>query len=221
MFGMMRHMDAVPAPRLALRKLATRERIVAQAFELFARQGFEATTVDSIVARSDVAKGTFFNYFPRKEALIEHLFERRLRAAVANATDLIGIGIPVRDKLLDLYSEAASGHEEDAPLTRSLLAAEAARALGPSGEAKYAQQWRALVHELVRQGQRSGEIRAALEPARVSRVINAIYLAVLDAWAAGSVRAGSGAPQRAAEAPRDLRTAVREHIALVLDGIGA
>jgi AcrR family transcriptional regulator len=207
MLGMMRHMDAVPAPRLALRKLATRERIVAQAFELFARQGFEATTVDSIVARSDVAKGTFFNYFPRKEALIEHLFERRLRAAVA--------------KLLDLYSEAASGHEEDAPLTRSLLAAEAARALGPSGEAKYAQQWRALVHELVRQGQRSGEIRAALEPARVSRVINAIYLAVLDAWAAGSVRAGSGAPQRAAEAPRDLRTAVREHIALVLDGIGA
>jgi AcrR family transcriptional regulator len=214
-------MDAVRAPRLALRKLATRERIVAQAFELFARQGFEATTVDSIVIRSKVAKGTFFNYFPRKEALLEHLFERRLRAAVANATDLIGIGIPVRDKLLDLYAEAASGHEEDAPLTRSLLAAEAARALGPSGEAEYARQWRALVYELVRQGQRSGEIRAALEPARVSRVLNAIYLAVLDAWAAGSVRALSGLPRREMEAPRELRTEVREHIALALDGIGA
>ena len=202
-------MDAAPAPRLALRKLATRERIVREAFELFARQGFEATTVDSIVTRADVAKGTFFNYFPRKEALITHLFERRLRAAVANAADLIGIGIPVRDKLLDLYSEAASGHEDDAPGTRTLLAAEAARALGASGAADYAQQWRALVNELVRQGQRSGELRSGAEPAQVTRVLNAVYLAVLDEWAGG------------AGVPRDLRAAVREHTTLVLDGIGA
>jgi AcrR family transcriptional regulator len=220
---MMPHMDAVPAPRLALRKLATRERIVREAFELFARQGFEATTVDAIVTRADVAKGTFFNYFPRKEALITDLFERRLRAAVANATDLIGIGIPVRDKLLDLYAEAASGHEDDAPLARTLLATEAARALGAAGAAEYALQWRALVHELVRQGQRSGELRSGIEPAQVVRVLNAIYVAVLDAWAAGdgARREGATAPQPHEAGAGDLRTAVREHLLLVLDGIGA
>jgi AcrR family transcriptional regulator len=220
---MMCGMDAVSAPRLAQRKLATRERIVREAFELFARQGFEATTVDSIVSRADVAKGTFFNYFPRKEALISHVFERRLRAAVASATDLIGLGSPVRDKLLDLYTEAASGHEDDAPGARALLAAEAARALGASGAADYALQWRALVNELVRQGQRSGELRSEIEPSQVVRVLNAIYVAVLDAWAAGgdARREGASAPQPHEAGPGDLRTEVREHIALVLDGIGA
>lgn len=208
--------------------IATRERILRGAIELFARQGFEATTVDAIVSRADVAKGTFFNYFPRKEALLGHLFERRLRAAVANATDLIGIGIPVRDKLLDLYTEAASGHEDDAPLTRALLAAEAARALGPPSREEYARQWIALVHELVRQGQRSGEIHARLEPAQVSRVLNAVYVAVLEAWAAESAPGRSAAEtardhaRAVAETPlRDLRAAVREHVTLVLDGIGA
>jgi AcrR family transcriptional regulator len=215
---MIRRMDAVPAPRLAQRKLATRERIVSEAFELFARQGFEATTVDAIVTRADVAKGTFFNYFSRKEALISHLFERRLRAAVANATDLIGIGIPVRDKLLDLFTEAASGHEDDAPGARALLATEAARALGAVGAADYAREWRALVNELVRQGQRSGELRAEIEPEQVTRVLNAVYVAVLDAWAAGGHSAGG--PDARARI-RELRAAVREHLALVLDGLGS
>jgi len=199
---------------MARRKLATRERIVREAFDLFGRHGFEATTVDAIVGRADVAKGTFFNYFPRKEALVSHLFEHRLRGAVAAASDLIGIGIPVRDKLLDLYSEAATGHEDDAPLTRSLLAAEAARALGAKGGADYARAWSALVHELVRQGQRSGEIRAAIDPAQVGRVMNAVYVAALEAWAArADDRSG-------AAAVRDLRAAVRDHITLVLEGIG-
>ena len=212
-------MDESQAPRLARRKIATRERIVREAFALFAHQGFASTTVEAIVTRADVAKGTFFNYFPRKEALITDLFERRLRSAVANATDLIGIGIPVRDKLLDLYSEAASGHEDDAPQTRALLAAEAARAMGSSSDADYARQWLALVHELVRQGQRSGELRPALDAVHVSRVLNAVYVAVLDAWAAGGAPSGRAAGAERA-APRDLRAAVREHITLVLDGVG-
>ncbi|MGH7741347.1 MAG: TetR family transcriptional regulator [Candidatus Eiseniibacteriota bacterium] len=215
-------MDAPSAPRLALRKNATRERIVREAFELFGRQGFESTTVETIVGRADVAKGTFFNYFPRKEALVTHLFERRLRAAVANATDLIGIGIPVRDKLLDLYTEAAAGHEDDSTMTRRLLAAEAARALGAAGGPDFARAWNDVVLELVRQGQRSGELRAALEPLQACRVLNAVYLAVLEAWAARNSRAADSpadAPVRAAIP--ELRAAVREHLALVLDGLGA
>lgn len=200
-------MDGQRAPRLALRKSATRDRIVREAFELFGRNGFEATTVDAIVVRSDVAKGTFFNYFPRKEALVTHLFERRLRAAVASATDLIGIGIPVRDKLLDLYTEAAGGHEDDTPMTRRLLAAEAARALGSAGDQDFAHAWRDVVIELVRQGVRSGELKRTLDPAQAARVLNAVYLAVLEGWARGAIH--------------DLRAAVREHLALVLEGLGA
>jgi AcrR family transcriptional regulator len=51
----------------------TREKIVTAAMELFARKGFDKTTVDEIVARAGVAKGTFYLYFKSKDDLIKEL----------------------------------------------------------------------------------------------------------------------------------------------------
>lgn len=40
------------------------------AFELFDAQGYEATTVEQIVATAGVSRATFFNYFAGKEAVV-------------------------------------------------------------------------------------------------------------------------------------------------------
>lgn len=47
-----------------------RDRLVRAAFELFAAQGFEQTTVDEIAARAGVGRTTFFRLFPAKESVI-------------------------------------------------------------------------------------------------------------------------------------------------------
>jgi len=49
---------------------STRDRLVTAAFELFARQGFESTTVDEIASTAGVGRTTFFRLFPTKEAVI-------------------------------------------------------------------------------------------------------------------------------------------------------
>src|SRR5260370_27273969 len=59
------------------KKEETKERIVQAAFALFRKRGVAATTVEEICERADVAKGTFFNYFPRKEAVVGYLSEQR------------------------------------------------------------------------------------------------------------------------------------------------
>jgi AcrR family transcriptional regulator len=202
-------MDTLQLPRMARRKLATRQRIVREAIELFGRQGFDGTKIEDIVVRADVAKGTFFNYFPRKEALLTHLIEQRLSAAVANTADLLRVAIPVRDKLLDLYAEAASGHEEDAVGTRALLAEEATRVLSPASLDDLAARWSLLVRGLVDQGLRSGEIRRGLKPAQAALVLNAVYTAVLRAWAG------------ATPGTYDLRAEIRAHVLMVMDGFAA
>jgi AcrR family transcriptional regulator len=51
-------------------KNATRKRIQEAARELFARQGFEATTTRDIARAARVAVGTLFNYFPTKESIV-------------------------------------------------------------------------------------------------------------------------------------------------------
>ena len=62
---------AAPLGRRERHKLEVYRRIRQAAIALFRKQGYEATTVEQIAERADVAKGTVFNYFPRKESLLD------------------------------------------------------------------------------------------------------------------------------------------------------
>ncbi len=59
------------------------ERVVTAAFELFAADGYEATTVEAITARAGMARRTFFRYFRSKEDVIFPDHELLLAQALA------------------------------------------------------------------------------------------------------------------------------------------
>ena len=48
----------------------TRARVAAAAFDLFAAQGYDGTTVDAIAERAGIARRTFFRYFRSKDDVI-------------------------------------------------------------------------------------------------------------------------------------------------------
>ncbi|MEO5334753.1 MAG: TetR/AcrR family transcriptional regulator [Magnetococcus sp. YQC-5] len=54
---------------LSPKALATRERIVKAAFELFSLHGYHATGLERIIRAAGVAKGNFYHHFKGKEAL--------------------------------------------------------------------------------------------------------------------------------------------------------
>ena len=58
------------------KKQETHEKIFSNAMYLFRLQGFTETSVEQITQQADVGKGTFYNYFPTKEAVILE-FSRR------------------------------------------------------------------------------------------------------------------------------------------------
>ncbi|TVL91357.1 TetR family transcriptional regulator [Streptomyces sp. SAJ15] len=47
-----------------------RDALIAAAFQLFLERGYEATTVDDIVALAGVGRRSFFRYFPSKEGVV-------------------------------------------------------------------------------------------------------------------------------------------------------
>jgi TetR/AcrR family transcriptional regulator, transcriptional repressor for nem operon len=47
----------------------TRVMILRKAFELIYKRGYQATSIDNIVATTSVTKGAFFYHFPNKEKL--------------------------------------------------------------------------------------------------------------------------------------------------------
>ena len=53
----------------------TRQLIFHRALELFREKGFEATTMQDVAARADVAKSAAYYYFPSKEAIIQAYYE--------------------------------------------------------------------------------------------------------------------------------------------------
>lgn len=64
------------------------ERIVAAARELFARNGFDATSTKVVARMAGVPSGLIFYYFPTKDDLIEAVFDESPEQAVSEALDL-------------------------------------------------------------------------------------------------------------------------------------
>ena len=82
-----------PAGKRERTKAANRAAILAAGREVFADIGYGAASVRDIVRRTDLATGTFYNYFPDKESVLRALVEeiavearRRVRAARKQAT---------------------------------------------------------------------------------------------------------------------------------------
>jgi AcrR family transcriptional regulator len=162
------------------KKDETRHRIFHSAIDLFREKGFAQTTVDDITAKADVAKGTFFNYFHRKEAVLAFLSETRLQAIEENAEAILAETRPTLEKLMDTYSTAASAYEEDRELSRYVLIELMARLFSPTEEVLV--RWHRQIVQLVVQGQENGDLRRDLDPTRVEAVLTGLYYATLYEW---------------------------------------
>ena len=90
------------------KKLATWRAIQSAARQLFDEQGYEATTVEQIVAAANVSRATFFNYFASKDATLLDLDpqERRQWQVLMNER-------PQDEPLWDSLSTILTGFCED------------------------------------------------------------------------------------------------------------
>ncbi|MFJ1967554.1 mycofactocin system transcriptional regulator [Streptomyces sp. NPDC087903] len=96
---------------------ATLERL---GFELFARRGFDRTTVDDIAAAAGIGRRTFFRYFASKNDLVWGDFEEqlvRLRALLA-ASDP---GVPMMDAVRGAVVEFNRFDPADVPWHRQRM----------------------------------------------------------------------------------------------------
>lgn len=203
-------MTEIEVSRRERKKEETKRRIFQESVGLFREKGFEATTVDEIAERADVAKGTFFNYFPRKESVLNYLSEIRLEAAEADAEALLAAATPAREKLIEIYLGAALAYEADRELTRFVLTELLHLRFTPSMEV--GARWESLLARVFEQGQASGQLRADVPPAQAIDVLTSIYYALLFMW--------SSCPE-GSSMDVDLRSELRARLTLVLDGLAA
>ena len=189
------------------KKAATRERIYVEALELFRHKGFAAATVEDIAEAAQVSKGTFFNYFPSKEALLQHLGERQ---ALASAKELRATlqdpRLDSRQKLAHMLRRLAANFESDRELTR-LAVFEVMKVPEHLAADPYRQLFRQALAGLLVDGQRRGDVRAGLSPTLAGSAIMGVFLQQLFEWCA-------------AAQPYSLVQRVDEVVELVWRGLG-
>ena len=79
------------------KKEETRSNIIDCSISLFKSKGFQQTSMEEIAEKSDVSKGTLYNYFPDKESILVGYFQstiadygQDIKAAVSEGEDLKG-----------------------------------------------------------------------------------------------------------------------------------
>jgi AcrR family transcriptional regulator len=137
------------SPRVARRQAETRSRILAVAAQRFASDGLEGVRLDELADQADVARGTLYNYFPSKEALVDAILRPALEQAATRVRGLHRLG-PRRgvEALLLLYLELWREHRDALRLSMRLH-------FGPLGD--LTELHRSFVTEVWRVFERSAE----------------------------------------------------------------
>ncbi|MDX8036414.1 TetR/AcrR family transcriptional regulator [Lentzea sp. BCCO 10_0856] len=103
---------------------ATEQKIIDAAVRLFAAQGYDATSVQEIVAAAEVTKGALYHYFRSKDDLLFEIYRLLITSQSADMDRIIGLGLPVADTvreiLASLVVSTAERVDETAVFVREL-----------------------------------------------------------------------------------------------------
>ncbi|WP_333767253.1 TetR/AcrR family transcriptional regulator [Streptomyces sp. IBSBF 2435] len=173
---------ATPPPQVGRRernKQRVRERLYSSAVELFVAKGYDHTSIDEIAERADVARGTFFNYFQRKEDIIAAWGERR-RTALVTGLDAYGAFTPSAvARLQQCMAILVRINQEEPRLTAAMLTAWV-KAGRPIFEEPYVAE---VFAKIVDSGVDRGELTPCMSPISVGNVLRDVYLGALYRWA--------------------------------------
>jgi AcrR family transcriptional regulator len=189
--------------RRARRRQEGRDRVYRAAVELFVERGFDATTMDDIADRADVARATVFNYFQRKSAFLDEWSALRRQKALA-AVRHRHLSEHALPELMARYMiELARLSTRARPETVALMGA----AINSTNILDNPH----LAHEMadfIARAQVAGEVRADVEPELAGLLIATGYFAVLSQWI-------SAEPM-----PFDLEARLLQMVDLICRGLG-
>src|SRR3954451_14028380 len=138
------------------KKRETRAAIVETCLELFRERGFEDTRVQDVTERLRISEGTFFNYFPTKQSVLEEvgaaLIDRGIESLQAQAAP----GLTVPERLLASSQAFASSFSGDRQFA-ALLAAHTT--FFTASRTDRLDRVHALLTDLFAEGQAAGDIR--------------------------------------------------------------
>jgi|SRR5665811_1410554 len=194
------------------KKIETKNKIFEVAGRLFKEKGFESTSIDEITEEAGIGKGTFFNYFPTKEALLLYFGEQRDELIYSTIENELGTGCSTRDKIKNLLVFLADNYEKDKDLTKLLVFVYIKQirftGLKYDDDKKRSYRLIKILSDLLEEGVRRGDVRSTIDVKKATETLIAIYLFSLMAWLKS-------------ESDYSFSRDISEKIDMVFEGIGS
>lgn len=179
---------AIPAAsdRRERNKLDKRDRIIAAAWSLFVKQGYDATTTKQIAERADIATGTLFLYAPDKLDLLAMLYQDRIARAVDDAFATLPARARLGEQVMHLFTRFFRMYGEQPELgkrfVRQLLLAN-----GPNADRvnlntiSFVARLQGLIANAEQQGKLSGKVPSMT----LAQLLFGLYFTSLMTWVMG------------------------------------
>ncbi|MFB9276200.1 TetR/AcrR family transcriptional regulator [Cohnella cellulosilytica] len=163
------------------RKKDTKERIVRHAIQLFKEKGYDNVTVDEITKICGIAKGTFFNYFPKKESVLLHL----VNSYAERMDEIVGQHREgdLKDRLLKIFGELMHIYVQHADLLRFALIETIKSAMESHEEGlTNLSVFQETVRDMLEKAKEGGSVRSRLDANASASVLVAIFYHTLIGW---------------------------------------
>jgi len=161
------------------KKIETKKKIFEVAARLFKEKGFESTTVDEITAQAQIGKGTFFNYFRTKEALLMDFMKQNEELVYDLILKELKKNTSVRKKIKNILVLSAKNNESDKELTK-LFVFEHLRHYG--SEDRRSKGLNTLLCDLLEKGIGTKEVKKSIDIRKAVENITGVYSASLLEW---------------------------------------
>lgn len=151
---------------------SARTRVLDAAVDLFARQGYDGTSVAQVIARAGVAKGGFYHHFASKEALLYEVYGDLIGHQLEALDEILARAAPpaetLRAVIADLVESTAASSQRAMVFWREL------HRLDDERTAEYRRARRRYhdsVQRLIRDGQERGAFAAVASAEMVTFTI--------------------------------------------------
>lgn len=83
-----------------MKKEIRKKELIKIAYNLFITKGYENTSVDEIIAKAGIAKGTYYYHFESKEQILEEVINMMINEEVERAKQVVNSNLKLEEKLV-------------------------------------------------------------------------------------------------------------------------
>ena len=166
------------------KKQQLRATILEAAVDLFRERGFDETRVQDILEHAETSLGTFYNYFPGKDAVLDEFGRNLIASYVQLAAEELQLeDHTVAERVRALAQACGRAFSSDPEFMTVVVTR--SRAFGGRGDLPARDDpIYGLLAQLFAEGQASGEIRPDIPPIELAENFSGIFMFTVVSWLA-------------------------------------